>query len=171
MRALATALLLAAACSRSEVAPLPAAGSATPAAPAGSGSGSAAANPDLDAIVADTLSYTAKMVPILAAFDGDCAKHVDRLLTLEPLVIEIRKRTADLAKANPDIDKTILARLRAHGAEVKKQVDAQLAILGKTQADLDKMEGELNAKCAADQKFQDAMGRIGVFKRPSDKTK
>ncbi len=152
------------ACEKSTPAAKPTEGSAA------DGSGSAVPSLDdiklRDTIVADTIEYSFKTSPILLAFDGDCSRHADRLLALEPLAKKIRENTMRLMAGRADhSDTDVKAKLLEHKDEIMAKINDQLAAGHKTIADVEAMDAEIRAKCGDDPKVKDAMERTGVFKR------
>lgn len=111
----------------------------------------------------ETLTYTFNMIPLLAAWDGDCTKQIERMKTLEPLVQKIRDDEAAVA---PGFDDRIKQYMRDHKAEVVGKIEAQLVAVKVTRPQLEAKETEIKAKCTG-QDFADEMNKIGVMKKKS----
>ncbi len=126
-------------------------------APAGAVPGGGSAS--VDEIFNEMKQYTMDMVPVFTAWDGNCDAQVSRLLTLEPLVTKIR---ANLEHVD---ENDLRAKMMPHKDEVQKGIEDLLAKSGKTIKDLETAEMDIKQKCGADPKYQDAMDRVGVFKR------
>ncbi len=116
----------------------------------------------LSAITVDMITYAEHLPAILLAFDGDCAAHATRLLTLEPLVSSIRTRSAELS---PDETRRVRERMGARKTEILARLDAQLAEKHATRADVEAKEAAVKTACANDPKATDAMDRVGLFKK------
>lgn len=119
----------------------------------------------IDSVVADTLTYVDQLPGILIAFDGDCGAHATRLLTLEPLVASIRKRSEELRASRADADKVLKDRLMTHKTETLGKLDDELRAKGLTRADVEAKERAVKAACDADPRVKDAMDRVGLFKK------
>jgi hypothetical protein len=137
--------------------------------PVGSGSASVAPVAPIAETPADQklreeiMTYTFDMVPLLAAWDGDCTKQIERMTKLEPLVQQIRD---DEAKVEPGFEERIKNYMQAHKPEVVGKMQAAIAATKLTQAQLGAKETEIKAKCTG-QDFADEMNKIGVMKKKS----
>ena len=139
--------------------------------PAGTGPGSAVAPATPTPPTAETpadqklreeiMTYTFDMVPLLAAWDGDCTKQIERMKQLEPLVQQIRD---DEAKVEAGYDARIKYYMQTHKAEVVDKMQAAIAATKLTQAQLGAKDAEIKAKCTG-QDYADEMNRIGVMKK------
>ncbi|MEO8840949.1 MAG: hypothetical protein ABI591_02465 [Kofleriaceae bacterium] len=135
--------------------------------PVGSGSAVAVVAPPTGDTAADQtlrdeiMSYTFEMVPLLAAWDGDCTKQIERMKQLEPLVQQIRK---DEAKVAPGFDDRIRQYMMAHKAEVVGNMQAAVAATKLSQAQLEAKDAEIKAKCTG-QDYADEINKIGVMKK------
>ena len=98
------------------------------------------------------------MVPLLAAFDGDCTAQVARMKKLEPLVDRIRDESA---KASPDYDAKIQQYVMDHKAEIVGKIDAQLAAAKLTRPQLEAKDADIKAKCTGPD-YAAEMQRIAV---------
>ena len=133
------------------------------------GSGSAVAPAPVVESAADvklrdeTMTYTFDMIPVLAAWDGDCTKQIERMKALEPLVQKIRDDEAVVA---PGFDDRIKQYMRDHKAEVVDKIEAQLTAAKVTRPQLEAKDAEIKAKCTG-QDFADEMNKIGVMKKKS----
>jgi hypothetical protein len=130
------------------------------------GSGSAVAAPVVDTagdvkLREEIMSYTLKMVPLLASWDGDCTKQIERMKQLEPLVQQIRD---DEAKVSPGFDDRIKEYMMAHKSEVIGQMEAAITATKLTQAQLGANDAAIKAKCTG-QDYADEMNKIGVMKK------
>lgn len=128
------------------------------------GSADAVTDAAIDGIVDDMMAYTEKVLPLLAAFDGDCAAQGERMLELEPLAQKIRVAGSAL-EADPAKRAAFRAKMQSKRPEVMAKVSAKLAAAGLTEADMDRREKELKEKCANDASFQQAMKRVGLRKK------
>lgn len=117
---------------------------------------------ELSTLAADMIAYTKQMPQILEGFDGNCAKHAERLLVLEPLASSIRARGSTLTPAE---NKSVRERIAARKAEVFQEIDAALAAKHLTRADIEAKDAAVNAACASDPQVKAAMERVGVFKK------
>jgi len=117
---------------------------------------------ELSTLAADMVAYTKQLPTILQAFDGDCAAHATRLLTLEPQAQSIRGRAVALS---PEDNKSVRARMAARKAEILAEIDADLAAKHLTRADIEAKEAAVKAACDTDPKVKDAMTRVGLFKK------
>jgi hypothetical protein len=152
---LVLALLLVVSCKKSSEQPPPPP-SAPVAAPV-----VAADDPGFPKLRDDIIEYTGSMIPLLAAFDGDCTAQIERMKKLEPLVDKIREETA---KAAPDYDAKIRQYLTDHKVEVVGKIDAQLAAAKLTRPQLEAKDADIKAKCkGAD--YAAEMDRIGIMKK------
>lgn len=113
-------------------------------------------------VTKETLEYTYQMVPLLAAFDGDCVAQVERMKKLEPLVQKIRE---DNALAGDDVDLKIKDYMRAHKAEVVEHMNAALAATKLTKEQLEQKDAAIKQKCGDDPAYKEEMNRIGVMKK------
>jgi|SRR5664279_2136056 len=133
--------------------------------PVGSGSAVAPAPVvDTDADVKlreEIMRYTLKMVPLLAAWDGDCTKQIERMKLLEPLVLQIRD---DETKVAPGFDDRIKEYMMAHKPEVIGQMQAAITATKLTQAQLGANDTAIKAKCTG-QDYTDELNKIGVMKK------
>jgi hypothetical protein len=120
----------------------------------------------VDAMVNEMTELTEQMVPLLAAFDGDCAAQAKRMLTLEPLAGKLRASVAAL-DADPKRQAAVRAEMQSRKAESDAKMQAKLAAAGTTEAELRKKGEDMDAKCGSDPGFQDAMKRAGVRKKKS----
>lgn len=118
--------------------------------------------PELSALAADMIAYTKQMPQILEDFTGDCAKHAERLLSLEPLASAIRARGSTLTPAE---NKSVRERIAARKAEVFREIDAALAAKHLTRADIEAKDAAVRTACGADPQVKAAMERVGVFKK------
>ena len=145
---------------------------------AGGSSGSAAlealglqANPApvdptlMDAVIADVMDFTLRMVPVLHGFDGDCGKQAERLLTLEPLVQRIWTQSAAIAEASATGVSQMQRRIREQSTSMVPRIDAELARLHTTREQINEQEKKFGAACANDPRVQDAQERIRLFKK------
>ena len=121
-----------------------------------------AATDPLAPLIADTLAYTDKLMPIMLAFDGNCDAHADRLLVLEPLVTSIRARGEALDDAQRQ---EMRQRMMAMKDEVLAKVDAQLAALHASRDAVEAKDRAIKAACSDNARVKDAMDRVGVFKK------
>lgn len=123
----------------------------------------AAVDPALfERVTQETLEYTYQMVPLLAAFDGDCAAQIERMKKLEPLVQKIRE---DSALVGDDVDLKIKDYMRAHKAEVVEHMTAALAATKLTKDQLEQKDAAIKTKCGDDPAYKEEMNRIGVMKK------
>ena len=106
----------------------------------------------------DIMEYTGSMVPMLAAFDGDCTAQIARMKKLEPLVDRIRDESA---KASPDYDAKIREYVQDHKLEIVGKIDAQLAAAKLTRPQLEAKEADIKAKCTGAD-YAAEMQRIAV---------
>lgn len=133
--------------------------------PVGSGSAVVAGTP-ID-LAADTklrdeiMTYTFNMVPLLAAWDGDCTKQIERMKQLEPLVQQIRD---DEAKTALGYDARIKQYMMAHKAEVVGKMEAAIAATKLTKQQLEAKDAEIKAKCTG-QDYADELNKIGVMRK------
>jgi hypothetical protein len=109
----------------------------------------------------EIMAYTLKMVPLLAAWDGDCTKQIERMKQLEPSVQQIR---ADEDKVSPGFDERIKSYMMAHKAEVVGQMQAAITATKLSQAQLGANDAAIKAKCTG-QDYADEMSKIGVMKK------
>src|SRR3954463_3852140 len=116
----------------------------------------------LDRVTQETLEYTFQMIPLLAAFDGDCAAQIERMKKLEPLVQKIRQ---DNELAGPGVDVKIKDYMRAHKDEVVAKMNAQIAAVKLTKDQLEQKDAAIKTKCGSDPAYQEEMNRIGVMKK------
>jgi hypothetical protein len=107
------------------------------------------------------MTYTLRMVPLLAAWDGDCTKQIERMKQLEPAVQQIR---ADEEKVAPGFDDRIKQYMMAHKPEVVGQMQAAITATTLTQAQLAANDAAIKAKCTG-QDYADEMNKIGVMKK------
>lgn len=161
------AVLLASGCSKSKSATeSKSAGSASAGSAAPTGSGSSTDTSMVDAIVSDMMAYTEKVVPMMLAFDGDCAAQAKRMLELEPLTQKIRAQM-EAIESDPAAVDAYKAEMARKGPEVKARVMAKLEAAGTSEAAVDKAEQTLKDTCGNDPAFQDAMNRVGLRKKKS----
>ncbi len=160
MRTALAIVLAFAACKKSSPAP-----EAKPE-PVPSGSAVVAAGVPID-LAADAklrdeiLTYTSNMVPLLAAWDGDCTKQIERMKQLEPLVQQIRE---DEEKTAPGYDARIKQYMMAHKAEVVGKMEAAITATKLTKSQLEAKDAEIKAKCTG-QDYADEMNKIGVMRK------
>ena len=155
---LVLALLLVASCKKSaEQPPAPAPAPAPVVAPAPA---PAPDDPLFPKLRDDIMEYTGSMVPMLAAFDGDCAAQIARMKKLEPLVDRIRDESA---KASPDYDAKIRQYIQDHKVEVVAKIDAQLAAAKLTRPQLEAKDADIKAKCTGAD-YAAEMQRIAITK-------
>jgi hypothetical protein len=160
------AVLLTAGCSKSKNATEDkpdgsAAGSAAP-----SGSGASTNTKVVDAIVTDMMAYTEKVLPMMLAFDGDCAAQAKRMLELEPLAQKIRAQMAAI-ESDPAAVSAYKAQMMVKGPEVKARMKAKLDAAGTSEADVEKVQKSMEDKCGNDPAFKDAMNHVGLRKKKS----
>jgi hypothetical protein len=163
----ALAVLLLSGCSKSKSATESKSTGSAPAgsaAPTGSGSGSGADTTMVDAIVSDMMAYTEKVVPMMLAFDGDCAAQAKRMLELEPLAQKIRAQMSAI-ESDPAAVEAYKTEMAHKGPEVKARMMAKLEAAGTTEAAIDKAEQALKDKCGDDPAFKDAMNHVGLKKK------
>ncbi len=132
----------------------------------GSGSGSATA-PDpkaIDAMLADMMTYTDQMLPILAAWDSDCAAQAKRMMVLEPSADKIRAEMLAL-EADPAKQAAFKAAMAGKKDELMAVVLKKAAAVGLSKDDLDHREADMKSKCADNAAFQDAMNHTGLRKK------
>ncbi len=130
----------------------------------GSGSGSGSADVEVDAMVNEMSEFTERMVPLILAFDGDCAAQAKRMLTLEPLATKLRASVAAL-DADPARQAAVRAQIAGRKADSDAKMKATLSAAGATDADVTKKGADMDAKCGSDPAFQDALKRAGVRKK------
>jgi hypothetical protein len=136
--------------------------------PVGSGSGSVVAPAPVDdaadvKLREEIMTYTTKMVPLLASWDGDCTKQIERMKQLEPLVQQIRE---DEAKVAPGFDDRIKQYMIAHKPEVVGKMQAAITATKLTQAQLAANDTAIKATCTG-QDYTDELNKIGVMKKTS----
>jgi hypothetical protein len=111
----------------------------------------------------EIITYTMNMVPLLAAWDGDCTKQIERMKQLEPLVQQIRD---DEEKTAPGYDARIKQYMMAHKAEVVGKMEAAIAATKLTKPQLEAKEAEIKAKCTG-QDYADETNKIGIMRKKS----
>jgi hypothetical protein len=115
----------------------------------------------VDQLGEQTLEYMEQMPAVLLSFDGDCDAYADRLLTLEPRVKSIRAISAE----HPDAEVQVKGYLKLHKTDVLAKLDAAVKALGTTREAVEAKEADAKAKCGDNARVQDAMDRVGVFKK------
>ena len=109
----------------------------------------------------EILTYTVSMIPLLASWDGDCTKQIERMKKLEPLVQQIRD---DETKVADGFDERIKNYMQAHKAEVVGKMQAAVTATKLTQQQIAVKETEIKAKCTGAD-YAEEMNRIGVMKK------
>ena len=115
-------------------------------------------------MIDDMMAYTDQMLPLMTQWDGDCPAQAKRMMVLEPLALKIRAEGA-LLEQDPAKRDAFKAAMAAKKAEVMAQVDKKLSAAGLKSDDLDRIQGELNTKCANDPAFTEAMNHVGLRKK------
>ena len=127
-------------------------------------SGSGSADAEVEAMVNEMNALSEQMVPLILAFDGDCAAQAKRMLTLEPLGDKLRASVAVL-DSDPARQAAVRAQMQRSKAETEAKMKAKLTAAGVTEADVRAKGQDMDTKCGSDPAFQDAMKRAGVRKK------
>jgi hypothetical protein len=128
------------------------------------GSGVAGTDAAVAAMVADMMAYTEQVVPLMLAFDGDCAAQAKRMLVLEPIATRIRAQGAAL-ESDPARVAAFKAAMELKRPELMAQMKAKLGAAGTTEVDVDRKDKDINAKCGSDPAYVDAMQHVGLRKK------
>ncbi len=115
----------------------------------------------IDTIVADMTRYTEQTVPVLLAWNGDCAVHAKRLLALEPLALKIRAEQAAI-EADPAGRTALESAMAAKKESVTASLEKTLAAAEMPLKDFIAREREIRIRCKGDPAFVDAVNRIGL---------
>ncbi len=118
----------------------------------------------IDAMVADMVLYTDQTVPLLLAWDGDCAAQAKRMLVLEPFAQKIRAEAAPI-NSSPAAHTAFKAAMEAKKATVMAAVETKLTAAGSSLQDMSRREREIREHCSSDLAFTEAMNRVGIAKQ------
>lgn len=118
----------------------------------------------IDTLVANMMAYTEQTVPLLLAWDGDCAAQATRMLALEPMATKIRAQGAVL-EADPAAYSAFKAAMAAKKEAVMAAVEAKLTAAGSSLKDMSTRERAIREQCKTDLAFNQAMDRVGLAKK------